>query len=67
MTLLYKKTSSIHSQITRPQPAPQNPLRAFKNTVLDKEEGQHIQSTLMKETNAQRQGCHVEACFRRNR
>ncbi len=25
---MYKKTSSIHSQITRPQPAPQNPLRA---------------------------------------
>ncbi len=31
MTLLYKKTSSIHSQITRPQPAPQNPLRAKVN------------------------------------
>ncbi len=35
MTLLYKKTSSIHSQITRPQPAPQNPLRAFIKSRLD--------------------------------
>ncbi|WP_216638425.1 hypothetical protein, partial [Endozoicomonas arenosclerae] len=35
MTLLYKKTSSIHSQITRPQPAPQNPLRAFIKTLED--------------------------------